>query len=266
MKDQLLTGIIQSHLFWEDPERNLDLFSGKIARLSDPMDLLLLPEMFTTGFSMQPARYAEPMEGRTMKWMQDQAARIHAVVAGSLIIKEKGLFYNRFIWMWPDGDYRYYDKKHLFAFAGEDKEYTAGSRRMILSVKGWKIMPLICYDLRFPVWSRNTFIPEEGFAYDCLVYIANWPATRSHAWRVLLMGRAIENMSYVVGVNRIGTDGKGTDHSGDSGAINPMGESLSQLMPNKEQIEVVGLSRQSLEEYRNGFRAWADWDTFQVKD
>ncbi len=266
MKDQLLAGIIQSHLLWEDPERNLDLFSGKIAGLSDPMDLLLLPEMFTTGFSMQPARYAEPMEGRTMQWMQDQAAGINAVVAGSLIIKEKGHFYNRFIWMWPDGNYRHYDKKHLFAFAGEDKEYTAGSRRMILSVKGWKIMPLICYDLRFPVWSRNSIIPDEGFAYDCLVYIANWPAARSHAWRVLLMSRAIENMSYVLGVNRIGTDGKDTDHSGDSGAIDPMGESLSQLMPNKEQIEVVSLSRQTLEEYRNGFRAWADWDSFQVKD
>lgn len=266
MKDQLLAGFVQSHLHWEDKQRNLEMFSEKIASLEVSPDLLLLPEMFASGFSMNPAKLAEPMDGMSVQWMSDQAAKLNAVVAGSLIIQENRRFFNRFIWMSPDGSYRYYDKKHLFAFAGEDKEYTAGTKKVIIEVKGWKIMPLVCYDLRFPLWSRNTFRDEQGFAYDCLVYIANWPASRSHAWRVLLMSRAIENMSYVIGVNRIGTDGRGTDHSGDSGAIDYSGESMSQIMPHKEKTEVISLSRSSLEAFRDGFRAWADWDSFQLSD
>ena len=199
---------IQTTLQWEEPGNNLKHFSQKISEIDELVDLIILPEMFTTGFTMHPQALAEPMMGPSMEWMAKHALERSCVVTGSLIIEAEGHYYNRLIWMPPDGRFQYYDKNHLFSYAGENEHYTRGQNKLIVKLKGWKIMPLICYDLRFPVWSRNRHIPGDGFSYDCLLYVANWPSARSHAWRILLMSRAIENLCYVVGVNRIGIDGR----------------------------------------------------------
>lgn len=252
--------LIQAPLYWEDREKNLEMFSQKIGAIAAPTDLILLPEMFATGFSMNPRKVAEPMEGPSMEWMRRAAASRNCVVTGSLAIREANRFYNRLIWMNPDGSYHRYDKKHLFGFAGENEQYTPGKDQLVVSLKGWKLMPLICYDLRFPGWSRNHHDPENGFGYDVLLYVANWPESRSHAWRVLLMARAIENLSYVVGLNRVGEDGNGVSHCGDSAVIDPGGENLSGMMPQKQQTETIVLSRSSLDDFRMKFRFWEDWD------
>lgn len=261
----LSLAFIQTSLFWEDPEKNTAHFSQKIETLGEPADLIVLPEMFSTGFTMHPSRAAEPMEGATMRWMHETARRQHAVIAGSLVIEEGGSYYNRFVWMPPDGRYQCYDKKHLFSYAGENENYTSGSSRLVVELNGWKIMPQICYDLRFPVFSRNRWLPESGFDYDLLLYVANWPASRSHAWRVLLMARAIENMCYVAGVNRIGTDARDIAYSGDSAVIDPLGETLAGELPHADHVAVVSLPRCPLDSHRDRFRAWADWDGYYLK-
>ena len=261
----LKLALLQTTLYWESPEKNRDHFARKMEDISEDVDLIVLPEMFSTGFTMQPGRVAESMEGPTMQWMHQVAARMLCVVTGSLVIEEQGHYFNRLIWMQPSGQYLSYDKKHLFSFAREDENYSAGSQKLIVELNGWKIMPLICYDLRFPVWSRNRYEEDRGFGYDCIIYVANWPSARSHVWRVLLMARAIENMSYVVGVNRIGSDERGIDYSGDSAVIDPRGENLSGMLPGADQTEVVTLSRCPLDSLRDKFRAWKDWDSFRLQ-
>ena len=253
---------IQTTLQWEEPGNNLKHFSQKISEIDELVDLIILPEMFTTGFTMHPQALAEPMMGPSMEWMAKHALERSCVVTGSLIIEAEGHYYNRLIWMPPDGRFQYYDKNHLFSYTGENEHYTRGQNKLIVKLKGWKIMPLICYDLRFPVWSRNRHIPGDGFSYDCLLYVANWPSARSHAWRILLMSRAIENLCYVVGVNRIGIDGRNIHYSGDSGVIDPLGESLSKLLPHADNTEIVTLEPSVITNHRNAFRAWADWDKF----
>lgn len=260
----LTVSLVQSPLFWEDRERNLEMFTKKLQDVEPSTELVVLPEMFTTGFTMQPKGVAESMEGRSMQWMQDLASAGGFVISGSMIIEENGAFYNRLIWMPPDGNYAFYDKKHLFTHAGEDKNYVPGSSRKIFLLKNWKIMPMICYDLRFPVWSRNKHAGEHGFDFDCMLNVANWPASRSHAWRVLLMARAIENQCYVIGLNRLGKDGNGIDYSGDSAVIDPLGENISTLMPHEERVEKVVMTRCSLDGFRDTFRPWADWDSFTL--
>lgn len=251
---------VQTTLQWEDPGNNLKHFSQRIGDIDEAVDLIVLPEMFTTGFTMQPHAVAEPMMGPAMEWMAKHAMERSCVVTGSLIIKEDGHYYNRLIWMSPDGQYQYYDKVHLFSYAGEDEHYTCGMKKLIVNLKGWNIMPLICYDIRFPVWNRNRYVPGEGFSYDCLLYVANWPSTRSHAWRILLMARAIENLCYVVGVNRIGVDGRNIPYSGDSAVIDPLGESLSQLPPHADKTDIVTLMPPVISHHRDTFRVWGDWD------
>lgn len=262
----LTVTLIQSDLIWEDKEKNISYFTGKIREIEDATDLVILPEMFTTGFAMEPQNLAEPMGGETMKWMHEMASEKGCVVTGSIIIKEDNKYFNRLIWMRPDGSYDFVDKKHLFTFAGEDKHYTRGNKKLIVTLKGWKIMPLICYDLRFPVWSKNRHDTEKGFDYDCMINVANWPEKRSHVWRILLMARALENQSYVIGSNRIGTDGNNIGYCGDSAVISPKGENLSNMAPYKEQTETVVLSRCELDSFRDNFRAWADWDRFLIVD
>ncbi len=259
----LTVTLVQSPLFWEDREKNLDMFTKKLQGLESTTDLVVLPEMFTTGFTMEPKGLAEPMEGKTMQWMRDQASAGGCVVAGSLIIQDKESFYNRFIWMQADGNYYSYDKKHLFSYAGENKNYTPGTSKTIIELNNWKIMPMICYDLRFPVWSRNRHTEGAGFDFDCLLYVANWPASRSHVWRILLMARAIENQCYVVGLNRLGQDGNDIDYSGDSAVIDPTGENISSLLPFEEKTDTVVMTRCSLDSFRDSFRPWVDWDNFQ---
>jgi predicted amidohydrolase len=206
--------IIQTNLFWEDKGANLTHLEQKIMGIESYTEIIVLPEMFSTGFSMQPEIHAETMDGPTIDWMRRLSETKKAIITGSLIIKEEDKFYNRLIWMLPNGELGYYDKRHLFAFAGEDQHYTAGNKRLIASVKGWKINLQICYDLRFPVWARQTKGTESE--YDVLLYVANWPEKRNHAWKTLLTARAIENQCVTIGVNRVGLDGNNNAHSGDS--------------------------------------------------
>ena len=219
MKNLKIT-LIQSNLFWEDKQKNLGHFGEKINTLEAQTDLIVLPEMFSTGFSMQPSLLAEPTDGPTIEWMKKQAKSKNAVVTGSVIIVENEKYYNRLFWVQPDGDFQTYDKRHLFTLANEHHYYAAGQSLLYTNLKGWKILPLICYDLRFPVWSRNT---ED---YDLLIYVANFPEKRAHAWKTLLQARAIENQAYTVGLNRVGYDGNDIYHSGDSCVLDYSGRTL----------------------------------------
>ena len=213
---------IQSDLVWEDKTANLQQFEHKIRNINSKTEVVVLPEMFSTGFSMQPELLAETMEGETVAWMKRVSAENNIILTGSLIIEEDGNYFNRLIWMLPNGQYGQYDKRHLFAYGKEDEHYRSGNKRLIASVKGWKINLLVCYDLRFPVWARQQH-KEDGAEYDLLIYVANWPERRSHAWKTLLCARAIENQCYVVGVNRIGNDGNEIHYAGDSMIVDPMG-------------------------------------------
>ncbi len=252
--------LIQTHLFWEDKGANLALLEQKILNLKEPTEVVILPEMFTTGFSMQPTLHAETMEGPSVQWMRRIAKAQKIILTGSLIIEENGHYYNRLIWMLPNGEFGYYDKRHLFAFAGEDQHYTAGNKRLIASVKGWKINLQICYDLRFPTWARQA-APNE---YDVLVYVANWPEKRSPAWKTLLVARAIENQAFVVGVNRVGLDGKNIAHSGNSMVVGPLGEVLYHSA-DQESVFQITLQRDELEQVRAQFPFWKDADFFTIQ-
>lgn len=268
-RNELLSGMsylmvttIQADLVWEDKKANLQQFEEKIRGIPGKKELVILPEMFSTGFSMSPAKLAEPMTGESVSWMRRVAAENHIILTGSLIIEDEGLYYNRLIWMLPTGDYGYYDKRHLFGYAGEHEVYTPGNRRLIASVKGWRINLQICYDLRFPIWSRQqpgTEIPE----YDLLVYVANWPERRIHAWKTLLQARAIENQCYVVGVNRVGNDGHGIYHSGNTMVLGPMGDTLyhGQQQPETHSVQ---LELDQLNEVRAKLPFLKDGDAFTL--
>ena len=304
---------IQTDLFWEDKAANLQRFEDKINAIRENTEVIILPEMFSTGFSMKPETLAEKMDGPTLGWMKKIAAQKKVILTGSLIVEEGGNYFNRLIWMLPNGQYGFYDKRHRFAYAGEDDHYTAGKKRLIASVKGWKVNLLVCYDLRFPVWSRQgpafagsriqgknirdpqTSDNEPSAAppvaplagpppnnpseirsdpsqdsgkitapeYDLLIYVANWPERRSHAWKTLLQARAIENQSYVVGVNRVGEDGNKIAHSGDSMIIDPLGEVLYHGIK-EEAVYTYTLRKDKLEDVRSRFPFWRDADHFSV--
>ncbi len=252
---------IQSNLHWEDKSANLAMFSEKIYGIKEKTEIIILPEMFSTGFHIQPETFAETMDGNTVAWMKKIAAEKKVILTGSIIIKEEEKYFNRLIWMLPNGEFGYYDKRHRFAFAGEDEKYTAGDKRLIASVKGWKINLLICYDLRFPVWARQNGKEPE---YDVLIYVANWPQARGLAWKSLLRARAIENQVYVVGVNRVGNDGNNNQYNGDSMIIDPLGEILYQKQ-NDEDIFTFPLQKERLEEVRTKFPFWKDADHFLIE-
>ncbi len=246
-------------------EKNLQMFSQKISDISETTDLIVLPEMFTTGFSMSPENFSEPMSGPTVKWMTEKAKEKNCVITGSFICEEYGNYFNRLVWMKPDGTYNTYDKRHLFRMANEDSHYTEGKNTIIVELKGWKICPLICYDLRFPVWSRQKAESrKQEYEYDILIYVANWPERRVHPWKTLLMARAIENQCYVVGLNRVGDDGNKIEHSGDSAVINAKGEIISATKPNKESTETATISFDELEKFRKMFPAILDADNFEI--
>ncbi len=253
--------LIQTALFWEDKNRNLAMLEDKIMGIDEKTNLVILPEMFSTGFSMRPSVLAETMDGQTIEWMKKISNAKKIIVTGSIIIEDNGHYFNRLIWMLPNGNYGFYDKRHLFAYAGEDQHYTAGNKRLITSVNGWKINLQICYDLRFPVWARQQ--SNESPEYDLIIYVANWPERRNHAWKTLLTARAIENQSYVIGVNRVGEDGNQINHSGDSMLIDPLGN----ILFSKEQEEVIHsfvLTKDSLNQTRNEFPFWKDADQFNI--
>lgn len=255
----LKVAILQTSLHWENPTANRSMLEEKIWQLHEQVDVIVLPEMFTTGFTMDAASLAEPMKLHTFKWMQQMASQTQAAVCGSYIVQEAGLFYNRLLWMFPDGTFKTYDKRHLFQMAGEHEIYHAGDTALIVEWKGWKIRPLICYDLRFPVWSRNV-----NNAYDALIYVANWPQARIQVWSTLLKARAIENLAYVAGCNRVGMDGLDIPYNGMSASINFKGEVLWE----KEKEEAWGISvwdAQALKEFREKFPAWEDADEFNIQ-
>lgn len=250
--------LIQTNLYWEDVTANLAMLEEKIFSIQAATDLIILPEMFTTGFTMNPAKLAEPMNLHTTRWMKQMAAQTGAVVTGSVVMKENNNYYNRLLWVNPNGETDYYDKRHLFRMGKENQVYTGGSQRLIKELKGWKICPLICYDLRFPVWSRNS-----NLAYDLLIYVANWPQVRMYPWDSLLVARAIENQSYVIGVNRTGTDGNNVAHAGHSAVIDFTGKVLFREIDH-EVIHQHTLDKKALTDFREKFPAYLDADTFQV--
>ena len=254
--------IIQTDLVFENKAANLERLKTKIENIEQRTEIVVLPEMFSTGFSMQPELFAETMEGETVQWMKDIAETNKIIVTGSIIIEEAGKYFNRLIWMLPNGQLGYYDKRHLFAYGEEDKHYTGGNKRLIASVKGWKINLLICYDLRFPVWSRQQSGIDET-EYDLLIYVANWPEKRSHAWKTLLCARAIENQCYVAGVNRVGKDNKNIYHSGNSLVIDPLGQVLYH-MADEEDVFTITLQKEDLDKARTQFPFWKDADDFTI--
>jgi omega-amidase len=253
---------IQTALFWEDIKANLQMLEQKILAVPEKTEIVVLPEMFSTGFSMKPEELAETMDGETIQWMKRISAAKRIILTGSLMIKENGHYYNRLVWMLPNGQYGIYDKRHRFAYAGEQQHYTEGNKRLIASVKGWKINLLVCYDLRFPVWARQQTQPE-GPEYDILIYVANWPERRIQAWKTLLQARAIENQCYVVGVNRTGDDGNDIHYSGESMIIDPLGEVLY-TEKNVEDIFTITLDKTNLDIVREKFPFWKDADGFRI--
>ncbi len=261
---------IQTYLHWEDKFANLQMLEEKINGIKEKTEIVILPEMFSTGFSMQPQRLAEKMNGESISWMKRVAAAKKIILTGSLIIEEDGKYYNRLVWMLPNGQFGFYDKRHLFAFAGEDEEYTPGTKRLIASAKGWKVNLLVCYDLRFPVWSRQTSPPaplhsvERGTEFDVLIYVANWPERRIHAWKTLLQARAIENQSYVIGVNRVGKDGNDIYHSGETMIVDAMGGVLYSKA-HEEDVFTITLEKNKLEEVRNKLPFLRDADDFFIE-
>jgi len=259
MQKSLNIAMIQTNLVWEDREQNRKNFSEKIYAISQEVDLIILPEMFSTGFTMNPASVAETMEGETIVWLKDIAKEKHTAITGSLIIKEDDNYYNRMVFVFPEGEIKTYDKRHTFTLAGEDKVYTAGKKNLIIDYKGWRICPLICYDLRFPVWARNI----EN--YDLLIYVANWPKPRINAWNTLLQARAIENMSYCIGVNRIGLDANGHEYTGNSAVYDGLGAQISTIKPNEDVTEIIRLSKEDLLNTREKFRFLDDKDDFTLK-
>jgi omega-amidase len=259
----LTISLIQSDISWENKDLNLQHFTEVIAGLPAMSQVVLLPETFSTGFSMRPELWAETMEGATLHWLRDTAARFRKIITGSIIIEEDGKYYNRLIWMQPDGTHYHYDKRHLFAYGGEQEYFSAGERRMIVQVNGWKICPLICYDLRFPVWARQKPLADkdENDWYDILIYVANWPQRRSVPWKTLLQARAIENQCYVLGVNRIGNDGNGMYHSGDSSLIDPVGNIIWQES-DKAAVYTHTFHKEELIQTRKQFPFLKDADSF----
>lgn len=257
----LSVSLIQSNLVWENKTANLQLFEEKIKSIDKLTHLVVLPEMFSTGFSMKPSVLAETMEGDTVNWMKRIAAEQKIILTGSVIIEENKQYFNRLLWVLPNGSIAIYDKRHRFAFAGEDNFYTAGTKRLITSLNGWKFNVQICYDLRFPVWARQQTNTAPEF--DVLLYVANWPERRSNAWKSLLIARAIENQCYVIGVNRVGKDGNGIEHSGDSMLIDPLGEVLY-IKTNQAEISTHLLTIEKLEEIRTKFPFWKDADHFNI--
>lgn len=259
--------IIQTHLHWENRKKNLEHFNILIDSIKEETNLIILPEMFTTGFTMNPKIIAEN-DNVTLNWLKQKAKQKNAVITGSVSIKENDNHYNRLFWVEPNQTVSTYDKRHLFRMAKEDENYCAGIKKIIKQFNNWNVCPLICYDLRFPVWSRNTFKKISSTKceaeYDVLIYVANWPEVRNYPWKQLLIARAIENQCYVIGVNRIGVDGNGFNHSGDSMVINPRGEIISKTKANEESIETIILDKTYLDEFRKIFPVGLDADNFKL--
>lgn len=259
MYNEIKIVAIQASLVWQNPDENRRYFEQKIRQLDKDTDLVMLPEMFSTGFTMQPSSVAETMHGSSVLWMINMAKTYDIAIIGSMVIQENHKYFNRAIFVSPTGDIETYDKRHLFAIAGEDRQYTSGNNKIIINFKGWRICPLVCYDLRFPVWSRNTD------NYDLLLFMANWPITRIDAWDTLLKARAIENMSYCIGVNRIGKDDNGYQYNGHTSAFNFLGEKIAHTKEGIEDLLYCKISKTELLEFRSKLNFLKDQDSFEIQ-
>lgn len=266
MKPDLKIAWLQADLAWESPKINRRNFGRKIQSLEKDCDLIVLPETFTTGFPVDPKQFAETVEGESLQWMQEQAIQSGAVITGSLLIETNGHYANTLIWMRPDGSFERYDKRHVFSMGGENESIKAGTKQLTVELKEWKIRPMVCYDLRFPVWSKNRLLENGEFEYDLAIYIANWPSVRSYPWRQLLIARAIENLAFVLGVNRVGTDGPGNEYSGYSMLVDFKGRIMKFADAGKEQHIIQTLSMQQLKAFRDKFNVGLDWDQFKLYD
>lgn len=253
--ENLKITIIQPDIIWENIQANLEKYSEMISEIENT-DVIILPEMFTTGFSMQPEKLKETMDGISVQWMKKTSAKKNAAIVGSLIIEDEGKIFNRAVWIFPDGKSQYYNKRHLFTLGQEHLNYSAGNEKIIVEFKGWKFCPLICYDLRFPEWTRNT----EN--YDVVIFMANWPSPRRHHWKTLLNARAVENQSYCVGVNRTGTDGTGLNYSGDSCLVSPQGN--AEFMGEEQAVQSFEISYSELYNYRKSLPFLEDRDKFYI--
>jgi omega-amidase len=258
--DLLKITLLQVYLFWENVDKNLQNINLRLSFIREKTDLIVLPEMFNTGFTMNAEDLAEDMDGKTMQWMREKAAEFNAVITGTLMIKENGNFYNRLIWMNPDGTYQKYDKRHLFSLAGEEKVFTAGTEKLIVELKGWKIAPFICYDLRFPVWLRN-----KNNGYDLLIVLANWPEKRAQHWRALIPARAIENQSFIIALNRVGHDGNGVYYCGDTTCLNPNGNTIY-YKRDEEDLYTFTINKDEVNNVRDEMPFLIDADKFTTEN
>lgn len=262
--DNLNVAFIQSDLKWEDKASNIEHFSEFIGEVRDGTDLILLPETFTTAFPVDPIEFAEEEDGPTMQWLKDEAKMKNAVICGTILLKKDGLYRNSLVWMRPDGGFELYHKRHPFSIGGENKVITKGSERLIVELKGWKISPFVCYDIRFPVWARNRF-QNGSYEYDIAFYLANFPDSRMIVWNSLLVARAIENQAFVIGVNRIGEDPHGLHYSGESQVIDPRGNIISNVEAYKEGVGYATLEYENLHKFRTKFPLGPDGDLYDVK-
>ncbi len=259
----LRVSLVQGATRWHDPVGNREYYGSRIAPLAGQTDLVVLPETFTSGFSNEAIHNAETMEGPTIAWLREQSRALGAAVTGSVQLRVGQGVFNRLLFATPDGEVRHYDKRHLFRYADEHKRYAAGHERLVVEWKSWKICPLVCYDLRFPVFSRNRHDPQHGFDYDLVLFVANWPAARAHARRTLLRARALENFSYSNGVNRVGTDGNRLPYDGGSAVLDYLGQTMVDLGA-QEQVVTVALDPAALAAFREKFPAWMDADAFEL--
>ncbi len=264
MENKLKIALVQTNTLWEEIDKNLQNLNQKLNTINNDVDLIVLPELFSTGFTMNAKPVSETMQGKSVMWMLDQASKKNCLLVGSLIISENEKIFNRLVVAFPpdnhqDGEIKYYDKRHLFSYAGEEKVFSSGNKRMVFEYKGFKIYPLVCYDLRFPVWARNTK------DIDILIYVANWPNARMFAWDTLLKARAIENLCYVIGLNRVGTDNNNLVYSGHSAVIDAFGKTILNFEENQENIKTVILEKKHVIETRNRFRFLDDRDMFEIK-
>jgi len=264
MQRALRVSLVQGATRWHDPVGNREYYGSLIAPLAGHTDLVVLPETFTSGFSNEAIHNAETMDGPSVAWLRERAKELDAAITGSVQLRASEGVFNRLLFVTPDGEVRHYDKRHLFRYADEHKRYASGRDKLIVEWKGWRICPLVCYDLRFPVFSRNGHDPQRGFNYDLVLFVANWPAARAHAWRTLLRARAIENLSYCLGVNRVGTDGNQLPYSGDSGVLDYLGQAMVDLGA-QEQTVTVTLDPAALAAFREKFPAWMDADAFELR-
>jgi len=261
----LKISLVQTDIIWENIDANIEILSKKLDGLTEETDIIILPETFNTGFTNKVRELAEPLNGKTMRWMKDTAQKKNAVITGSIFIKEGDNFYNRLIWYQPNGDFHYYDKRHLFRLENENLYIKQGQRRLVINYKCWKILPLICYDIRFPIWCANKYSSRyDLYNYDIIIHVSNWPEKRIETWKTLLKARAIENQAYIIGVNRIGIDNNDINYSGESTIIDYKGNSITTISKNEENIVSTSISYDKLEEYRKYFFVGKDWDKYHI--